>query len=421
MKILKILSSEFLPLGPDRDDNYIYFCYDNLTMYNGKVQYTDPYCIVDDYPTVDDGPVPNIYYIRKSDGQLCVYNKDIKIWFSIALIEDESQLEYLIKAGTTFLMKSGYRYIDKQTKSLDLPYLNGTYQLSVTTENPIKIDESTIIVYNPETGQFEIDGERYFDEFGRNPEILKYTGVETESAKTIIENDHISTEVKISANVGNILQSTATGLYATTGNLAKASELQELIERCRNQADTYAASLAEIEDALTHLDITLSDTTLNEMINDVIRRYFPNISSIINSYEELYEFTEDLVPELTDEIDRRILEAKSEIINAIDDTEDPWGYFIDTFKLIIEHISETRYSINVEFMVIDGKALAYTTLHNQYFYPGQDVDLGTEYTIFNNGDVVDLGIADRICVIYGNLIDNHIIVESCGYSDIINE
>ena len=418
MKVFRITSSEFLPPSTERSDDYIYFCYDKLTMYNGKVQYTDPYCIVDELPDVETGdPVPNIYYITKNDGKIFIYRKDWESWYEFANIEDPSQIEYLIKAGTTFLMRSGYRYIDAQTKTLDLPFENGSYQLSVAVENPIKIDESTIIVYNPETGQFEIDGERYFDEFGRNPEIMKYTGVETDSAITTIENDHISADVKVSANVGNIIKKTPTGLYATMDNLAKLSELQELINRCRNQADTYAASLAEIEEAMTHVDITLSDETLQETVDKVIRKYFPNISSIIHTYEEFIVMIERLYPDLSGEIDAKFAEARQEILAAINAIDDPWMYLLDIFDVNLEYISGTNYAINVDFIIIDGCAMAFTSGHNEY-YPGQVITIDPDYTICDNGESIDVGSATEITVIYGPYDGTSITIETCGYGQI---
>ena len=421
MKVLKIINSEDLPLGPNRYDNYIYFCYDNLVMYNGKIQYTDPYCIVEEFPTVENNPVPNIFYIRISDGVLCLYLKDVHEWFEYANIESADQLEYLEKVGTTFFMKSGYRYIDPQTKALNLPFEDGSYQLSVAVNSPIEINESTVIIFNPETGQFEIDGGRYYDEYGRNPDIMQYEGSETNTAITTITNDHIGAEVKISSATGNMIQSTATGLYVPANSYASLTEFQELVTRCQNQADTYAASLAAIQDSLAQLDITLDDETLKEKIDAVVRKYFPNIAAIIRSYNELYTAMGGIVGELTEEIDDKIANATVDIVEELERLRNTggWEFFTSTFEVELTNTSGTNYTILASVPIISGYATAYIASFEEY-YPGQVIDVASDlgYIVFNNGDEVDLGAATNISVIFGALNDNLLTVESCGYATV---
>ena len=268
MKVFRICNSSELPSYQDREDNYIYFTYDTLNIYIGKSsQYNGYYAIVENLPEIgeQDKPVEVMYYITM-DGNVNVYHNETEDWEVIAEIEDSSQTEYLTKAGTTFLMKAGYKYIDFQRKVLCLPYQHGEFQLSVMLDKPIIIDDSTIIVYNPETGKFEIDGLRYYDEYGRNPEIMKYVGIRTNTVDTYIQNDHIHADVRISPKAGNIIESRTDGLYVSKNKYATSEEFEDLVTRTQAEMSAYTAFMEEIAETMRHVDITLSDQTLEEMI-----------------------------------------------------------------------------------------------------------------------------------------------------------
>lgn len=421
MKILKILNSQDLPTGPNRNDNYIYFCYDKLTIYMGKVQYTDPYCIVDTLPASDAEPVPNMLYILK-DGKTYVYNNEDQ-WNQIARIENASQAEYLVKAGTTFLMRSGYRYIDKVTKDIDLPFQNGSYQLSVAIKNPIKIDESTIIVYNPETGQFEIDGERYYDEFGRNPDIMKYTALNTNSVNTTIENDHIGANVKISPNAGNLIQLLGTGLYATIDDLVSASDFDELLTRCQSQAITYSNELEEIRIAMDQYDVTLNDQTLNERILEVVRTYIPNISGALAQFDALYEYLMRLLnTEIYAYTDNRATTAKNELENLLNDFSIDWGELTKGLKVVLSADPNVsgNYFITVTEKPQSSMKVAFTggTL---VYPPGSVITIDNNiYKYINNSTTsFDLSGFSTITVICGTVSSNKLTISATGYADVI--
>src|SRR5574344_925938 len=125
-KVLHICKSEDLPLLANRDANYVYFVYDKMAIYLGRNYYSDPFCIVEKIP---QNPVEGMLYITLN-GDLKT-SLDSKI-IDIGSIESENQKQYLLLAGTVYFMKAESRYLDLQTKTIQLPYQNGSYQLTVS-------------------------------------------------------------------------------------------------------------------------------------------------------------------------------------------------------------------------------------------------------------------------------------------------
>lgn len=415
MKIFIICSSEFLPAPPDRDPNSIYLLYDTLDVYYGRTQYSGLYSIVTELPdgsSIENMPVKNMMYI-KMNGDVYMVNEETPEL--IAQLEDPSQAEYLVKAGTSFLLKSGYRYIDSQTKVLSLPFQNGIFQLSVILDKPIEITNETILVYNPETGHFEIDGPRYYDEFGRNPEILKYTAKETNTVKTYIQNDHIHADVKVSGKVGNILQIRTDGLYANSELFASVEEFNELVTRTQREINTFNIFLQRIEDAMASVDITLSDTTLREAIEAAIEEHFPTLEEAVDNYEEVIEQFHHTVEELVAFISTNIVELKEDTVERIEDVHTSWGYFVDNFDTVIEKVEEGSYKLTVPFDPDTSHKLYYKLGEDKiYFEAEQDIsDLGM--TEFENNDVISANIGDEISIAYCNISTGSPIITSCSY------
>ena len=154
MKTLRVCHSRDLPSIHDRDINYIYFLYDKLEVFIGQNYYSDPYAIVESFPSL---PVAEMLYFCIDDGKIRARVSLVET--EIAEIESPEQLEILKQAGTTFFVNSDRRYLDVKSKLITLPYNNGTYELTLSLANDLKIDENTVIAFNPETQQFEIVGD----------------------------------------------------------------------------------------------------------------------------------------------------------------------------------------------------------------------------------------------------------------------
>lgn len=411
MKVLKILSSEFLPPYNERDYNTIYFLYDKLDIYFYQTQYTGLYSIVEELPTLDehDKPVKNMLYILMN-GDVYVYDT---VWRKLAEIEDPSETEYLLKAGTTFLLKSGYRYIDKQTKALALPFQNGTFQLSVILDKPIEINNATIIVYNEETGKFEIDGERYYDEFGRNPEIMKYTGVETNSAKTIIQNDHISTDVKLSSRVGNTLEVKLDGLYVAERDYASIAQFEDVVLRTQSAMSAFQHFMGQMEEAMASVDITLNDQTLRDKILEVLDQYQPMLDEVINNFDEVIEDFNHQKAELTEHIYTTLDQYERDVNTRFENVIKPWGYFIDGFDTTVVKVDTDTYQLICDIDVLPNYNLYYK-IGKEYISQDQDIsELG--FTQFTNGDELSIPDNSDITIMYGLTDGDEIIAKKGSY------
>ena len=415
MKVLRICNSENLPSYSNRDDNYIYFTYDNLNIYIGKsTQYAGLYALVETLPEIGpiDKPVEEMLYITL-DGNVNTYHKDDGDWTVIGEIEDASQLEYLEKAGTTFLLKSGHKYIDFQRKVLCLPYQHGEFQLSVNLDKPIMIDNQTIIVFNPETGKFEIDGGRYYDEFGRNPEIMKYTGVTTNTVNTFIQNDHIHADVRISPKVGNIIETRTDGLYVGERRFASLDEFNDLVTRTRAEMSAYVRYMNDIQAAMQEVDITLTDQTLQDKIEDLMSVYIPQIEEIVENFEEEIEHFHELEEDLTEYINTQVNTLVTTTMDRLNNFENAWGYFAPRFDSTFEHISSNTYRISVDFPIESGYALYYKP-SLIYLYPNQDIS-DLSFTQFTNGDIIALPYESTITVVYAQISGANILTQGCSY------
>ena len=417
MKVFRICNSSELPSYQDREDNYIYFTYDTLNIYIGKSsQYNGYYAIVENLPEIgeQDKPVEVMYYITM-DGNVNVYHNGAEDWEVIAEIEDSSQTEYLTKAGTTFLMKAGYKYIDFQRKVLCLPYQHGEFQLSVMLDKPIIIDDSTIIVYNPETGKFEIDGLRYYDEYGRNPEIMKYVGIRTNTVDTYIQNDHIHADVRISPKAGNIIESRTDGLYVSKNKYATSEEFENLVTRTQAEMSAYTAFMEEIAETMRHVDITLSDQTLEEMIEERINQEVPEIQEAVERIDELIEDFSEAEAELTEYITSTVDRTMEEVLERVESIPNSWGFLANKLDFELEHVSGNNYIITVDREVPTGYKLYYGNL-KLYLYQDQDIS-NLPFMPFTSGDTLPL-IGDAVTIVYAKMESGHALTDAFNFKEL---
>lgn len=320
LKTLRVCLSEDLPLITERDPNYIYFLYDKLTIFRGQSLHEDPYIIVENIP---DNPIRGMLYFVLNDGTVKVYTEyGVR---DVALIESKDQIEILRQLGTMFFIYSDKRYLDLQRRIITLPYRNGTYELTVSAANNLKLDKDTVIAFNPETNQFDIVGKREdFDLVFTS----RYRGKDTKTADTKVENHSIHTDIKISPAYDNILKFVNDGLYANVNDRVTKEEFNRwysVYQEYKSNMEAYLRDLAErIEN--THGDV--SEETINKKIHDALTAVYPEIDEILSRYETIAEEFEEIEIRSKSYTDKEVQNAYNELYKmVIEVTDDPWENF----------------------------------------------------------------------------------------------
>lgn len=312
-KVLRVCNSEFLPPLSERDPNYVYFIYDKMAIYLGRNRYTDPFCIVENMPKE---PIEGMLYIT-IDGKLMTYLDYTVV--EIGQIESDDQIQYLYDAGTVYFMKAEYRYLDPQTRTLQLPFQNGSYQLSVNLAKNIIIDKNTVIRYNEDTGIFEVDGRMYGETVNKADMIKDLKGGETDSTFTTIRNGNIRVNLKVSQAAGNLIKILDSGVYASLDEYFTDSELESL----KSSLELYKASinkyLTDLQGVIDAADITISEESLLIRIKTELDKYYPKISKVLDHYEEVYAHLLELRQDSKLYTDKRFLETREAISKYIDD------------------------------------------------------------------------------------------------------
>lgn len=343
MRVLRICNSADLPPYVERDDNYIYFTYDNMEIYIGQNRFYDHYCIVDRIP---EHPAQHMLFITMDgDVKVCMDNT-IK---DVASIEDPSQKQYLLEAGSVFFMKAEYRYLDLQTRTIQLPYQNGTYMLSTSMANDIMIDNDTVISYDETKGHFVIDGNLENSEELRR--ISQYKSSETDTAKTTIKDGRILTDAKISNMYYNIIQIAPDGIYADTSGLATSDEVHLLANTYYNFKKEMLYYINEIREALEGID-TISEETLNAKILAALENYNPNVQDIIDNYEIMYQQLGILTQTIEDYADERYDEIYQQILDYFTDMKIDWEPFIIDEQESDPETAYTESEIEVRNMIM---------------------------------------------------------------------
>ena len=321
MKTLRVCHSSDLPIIQNRDINYIYFLYDKLEIFLGKNYFSDPYAIVETYPF--DNAIPAMLYFCLDDG--CVKSQVNLEDTTIAQIESEEQLEILKQAGTTFFINADKRYLDVRTQCISLPFKNGTYELTVNLATDLKINENTVIGFNPETQEFEIIGDiQDFDlVFSRD-----YRAENTDSVLTKVEDHKISGDIKISAMFDNIIKATPYGLYANVSDRVPSAVFAEWVdqfERYKEDMDRYIEILADL---IARAEELISTDTIARKIHEALLERYPFIDQALNDFAEYAQKIDSIEQEVNDYTDLRFNEAMDDLHNMIiGATNDPWVNF----------------------------------------------------------------------------------------------
>lgn len=322
-----ICKNEDAPASMKRDTDTLYYIYDKLLLYKGRILYTDPFALVTDVPT--ELPPDYMLYISISDGK--VYQSYDKVLTLIAKLKDESQLKYLKETGATYFMKSDYRYLDLQRKSIILPYRNGSYQLGVSLASDMKIDENLEIKFDPKNSRFIFDGNLQEPDEEPNPDgtwkrISHYTGGETDTAIDVVEDGVVKTYLKISKSVNNMLQLYGDGLFVYTGNKVKLADFEQLVA-------TYNQYQHSIDDYENSVSSVIKDTndvlnTLPEKILEAMNKYNSTMSEVLEKYDVIAEELEKIKASTTDYVDKSLSDLYDQVdkyLNSINNKN--WVFF----------------------------------------------------------------------------------------------
>lgn len=317
LKTLKVCLSSELPLLSERKTNIIYFLYDKLIVFIGQSQYYDPYAIVEDIP---ESPVYNMLYFCINDGKVKVYiDYSIK---EIAEIENTDQIELLKQAGTVFFTNSEKRYLDLKRRLITLPYQNGTYELTVSLASNLKIDQDTVIGFNPKTNMFEIIGK--YEDFDM-VFSKRYRAKDTSSVSTNISDNRISGEVKLHKSYDNMIKVVNDGLFVDGKGKVSNTEFKRFVnfvEEYKQNIDTYIKDLSEkIGDVQTEI----STESINQKILDALKDSYPEIEYALSQFDIMSKKFAGMEERSKNYTDKRFDEAFQELSQLIiDATENPW-------------------------------------------------------------------------------------------------
>ena len=317
-KNLVVCNAEFLPATTDRNNDTIYFVYDQMAVYVGNINYTEPFCVVEVMP---DHPAEGMLYIT-IDGRLKTFFNNTVVDFGGTT--NPEYINLLHQAGTVYFMKAEYRYLDLQTRCIALPYQNGTYQLSVNLMKCIKINNNTVIRYNEETGRFEITGDYADTEFH---ETDNFEGIETDTVKTYVQNNRVYADVKISDAINNAIKILGSGLYADVSGNVSREEFERLVLLYNNFITTVNGLVDEIYREMDERGYTLTPENIREMILDVMEEYQPTIRAMFENYDMIYEQLGYIREASLDYTDEKFNETKQQITDYLNNITNAWENF----------------------------------------------------------------------------------------------
>ena len=325
IKTLRVCTSSDLPAK--RDSNFFYFAYDKLLLYQGMNLVDDNFAIVD---TIPSSPVYGMMYILTSDGSIHknIDYKDTKI----ANIENSSQLSILKKAGTSFLVNSDHRYIDQRTRTVVLPYTNGTYDLTVQPRNDAVIDDdNTVLKYNQETERFEPysdNGQPYIDY------SKKFRGGTTNTVALRVSGHKILADIRLSRNPDNLIKAAYDGLYVKGGDKID----KETFDSWANQVSEFRKHandvLDNIDAEIKNMTEMVSPENLNKNIKELTEARFPTIQTALNDYRDLQQKITDIEDEIIAYANSRFTEST----NSIESTVRDYGTWNDLDDVAEEYV-----------------------------------------------------------------------------------
>lgn len=353
-RILRLCKSSELPAKSDRDPKYIYFVYDKQRLIVYQSVFIDPFCIVTDLPpegefkenalyitlsgyvfTYSDYGIRKIGHVEYAadydpdssedsstdDGQ---NSNGAVVLGATGEVFDPDQLEILRSFCKLGFMNAEGRYIDNQTRQLQLPFQNGDYQLALSLREDIKINENTVIKFNRETEQWEIYGDYEEQEL---PDVGDYKGYTTDTVESMVDEHVFRGRVRISNMDGNGLQVFHNGLYINTSNKAEKKDFDQLTEDILSYKAIIDAYILEIREAILKITQGMSKDVIEEEIMKVLEEYEPTIRDMFSKYNDINNRISALEFATTYALDTKIDEIKQQLIDFINTIANPWEEF----------------------------------------------------------------------------------------------
>ena len=321
MKTFRVCHSSELPVSYLRNPNYVYFAYDKLMLFDGQNIFYDHFAIVEEVP---EEPVEALWYIC-FDGKIrSLIDYSIT---EIAEIEDESMIDLLYKAGTIFFYEANRRYLDTRRQLLELPYLNGSYQMTINLANNIKLDENTVIAFNPETSEFEISGKpQDYDLIFTHD----YQGIDTDKVSTDVTDRKITTDIKISEGYDNIIRVVSDGLYASVLDRVTKTAFDEWVAKFERYRESLAEFLETIGDEIEELEERLSPEAITARIMVVLEDKYDEIDYALEHFNQWASRLDGMEERCNQYTDNKFDSSYTALSDQIDDaTNDPWESFGD--------------------------------------------------------------------------------------------
>lgn len=289
LKTLRVCLSEDLPGLLDRSFDYLYLAYDKLDLYAGQNNIEENYAITSSIP---EQPVPGMIYILDTDGS--VYRNIDYSNIQIAKIEDESQIEFLKKAGTLFRVNANRRYLDSQTRTLTLPFNNGIYELNVSVKNDQIFNNDTIMKYNPKRERFEIYGPM-------NEEFIDYSkpfrGGKSNTVNIKADGPRITAEVQVSKILGNLLKKASDGLYIKPTDIVGREEFDEWSSGVDDYKQKAQDILDHIDSNIKYMQGIISEENVNRIVFQILSEKFEDIQTALDNYEAVVAKLEEIEQE----------------------------------------------------------------------------------------------------------------------------
>lgn len=321
MKTLRVCHSSDLPSIESRSSDFIYFLYDKLEVFLGQNYYSDPYAIVESYPY--DNVIAGMLYFCLDDGYVKAQVNLIDT--KIAHVESEEQLDILKQAGTTFFVNAERRYLDTRTRCISLPFANGTYELTVSLASDLKINENTVIGFNPETQEFEIIGDiQDFDlVFSRD-----YKSKDTNTVKTNVEDHKISGDIKIDPVYDNIIKETPYGLHASVDDRVTQRTFDLWTAEFVEYKENMERFIEQLADLIERAEEIISTDTIARKILEALRAVYPEIDDALANYDTYAAKIDGLDQEIKSYADTQFANVDADLSQKIQDAiSNPWENF----------------------------------------------------------------------------------------------
>ena len=331
-KVLKVIKYEYLPPKNERYKSYIYFCYDRMQLYLYQSLYTDPFCIIEELPA---NPVESMLYIT-TEGKMYTYYSGMRTFIgevekNTEDVPDPDQIALLKQAGTVYFMNAESRYLDVQSRTIQLPFQNGEYILSLSLGADLRIDDHTVIKYNPNTEQFYIAGQDYQFEDKLN-NVGKYSGFLTETAETYMDGNTFRSYVSISDAAGNGIEVLDSGgLYVDVSDLASQEKYEQIVKSFNTYKIIIDNYMADLVEAVTACTGEVTADVINTKIATALVEYSDLIDEALANYDELHTIIEDIENRIITQLRVAIEEDRTAIYGIINksrwdvyDGDDPY-------------------------------------------------------------------------------------------------